>query len=154
MRPLLNRDIGRFVAIWPLGTIARVEAASTELIRWLQEAVPWLLPVAEVLTFLGDADFYVVVFPFLYWAVSPRFGLRLGAVLLISAGINATLKLAFATPRPFWVSDAVEAHITETRFRRPLRACTERRCGLGCARLRATSPSSRARVPSRRVRRC
>lgn len=90
--------------------------ASVDLIIWLQANAPWLVPIAEAFTLLGDEDFYVLVFPLLYWSVSPRIGVRMGAMLLISAGLNSALKLAFATPRPFWVSDEVEAHVIEYSF--------------------------------------
>ncbi len=93
--------------------------SSVGLIDWLQESAPWLLPLAEVLTVLGDEDFYVLIFPILYWVISPRVGVRVGAALLVSAGVNAVLKLAFATPRPFWVSDTIDAHVIETSFGLP-----------------------------------
>jgi membrane-associated phospholipid phosphatase len=89
---------------------------SIDLIVWLQANLPWLVPVAHVFTLLGDEDFYVIAFPLLYWSVSPRIGVRVGMMLLLSAGLNEALKLVFATPRPFWVSEAVEAHVVETSF--------------------------------------
>jgi membrane-associated phospholipid phosphatase len=90
--------------------------ASVDFIVWIQANLPWLVPVAHAFTLLGDEDFYVVVFPLLYWSVSPRVGVRLGVMLLLSAGLNSALKLATVTPRPFWVSDAVEPHVIETSF--------------------------------------
>lgn len=71
-----------------------------EVVRALQEAPSWVTDVAEVVTLLGDSEFYLLAFPLLYWSVSRRLGLQLGVILLLSASINAVLKLGFATPRP------------------------------------------------------
>lgn len=71
-----------------------------ELVRALQGAPPWATDVAEVVTFLGDSEFYLLAFPLLYWSVSRRLGLQLGVILLLSASINAILKLGFSTARP------------------------------------------------------
>jgi glycerophosphoryl diester phosphodiesterase/membrane-associated phospholipid phosphatase len=59
-----------------------------------------LTPLFVAVTFLGDEEFYLLLLPLLYWAVSRRFGARLGVMLLVTAGLNGVLKLAFATPRP------------------------------------------------------
>ncbi len=66
----------------------------------LQDTAGWLTPVWTVLSFLGDEEFYLLLLPLTYWAISRRFGLRLGAILLLSASLNGVLKLAFTTPRP------------------------------------------------------
>lgn len=71
-----------------------------EVVRALQQAPPWVSEVAEVITFLGDSEFYLLAFPLLYWSVSRRLGLQLGIILLLAASVNAILKLGFATPRP------------------------------------------------------
>lgn len=74
-----------------------------EVVRTLQGAPPWVTDVAEAITFLGDAEFYLLAFPLLYWSVSRRLGLHLGVILLLSASANAILKLGFATPRPVFL---------------------------------------------------
>lgn len=71
-----------------------------EVVRTLQDAPPWVTDVAEVITFLGDAEFYLLAFPLLYWSISRRLGLHLGIILLLSASINAILKMSLASPRP------------------------------------------------------
>lgn len=81
----------------PLPGVDRGDVALTE---WLQDRLGWLTPVMRAATFVGDEDFAVLGFPLLYWAVSRRAGLRLGVMLLLSAGLNETGKLLSRTPRP------------------------------------------------------
>jgi glycerophosphoryl diester phosphodiesterase/membrane-associated phospholipid phosphatase len=79
--------------------IARAEA--------LQETFGWLTPLFVVATFLGDEEFYLLMLPITYWAISRRFGTRLGVMLLLSAGINGLFKSLFATPRPTFLRPEV-----------------------------------------------
>lgn len=46
-------------------------------------------------TWLGDEEFYLLALPLLYGAVSRRLGIRMGVMLLLTAGSNGVLKLAF-----------------------------------------------------------
>jgi hypothetical protein len=57
--------------------------------------------------------------PAALWCYSASLGTRLGLALLISAGTNTILKLAFALPRPFWVDPRVKALSVETSFGLP-----------------------------------
>ncbi len=84
----------------------------------LQEDHGWLTPVFTVVTFLGDEEFYLLVFPLLYWAVSRRLGVRLGVMMLVSAGVNSLFKLAWATPRPSFLAPEL-GRVTETSFGLP-----------------------------------
>ena len=84
----------------------------------LQDEHGWLTPVFTVLTFLGDEEFYLLVFPLLYWAVSRRLGIRLGVMLLLTAGLNSLLKLVWATPRPMFLAPEL-GRVTETSFGLP-----------------------------------
>ncbi len=84
----------------------------------LQDQAAWLTPVWSVITFLGEEDFYLLIFPLLYWAVSRRLGIRLGVMMMISAGLNGLLKLVFTTPRPSFLDPSLDlAH--ETSFGLP-----------------------------------
>lgn len=74
-----------------------------EVISRLQEALAPIAPLLAVATHLGDEAFYVLVFPLIYWCLDRRLGLRLGVMLLLSAGLNAILKLLLATPRPWFL---------------------------------------------------
>jgi len=84
----------------------------------LQDTAGWLTPVWAVITFLGDEEFYLLLLPVTYWAVSRRIGLRLGAMLLLSASVNGVLKLTFTTPRPFFLRPEL-AQVSETSFGLP-----------------------------------
>ena len=52
-------------------------------------------------TFLGDEEFFLLLFPFIFWCLDARFGAKLVYVLLIPGLINYGLKDLFAQPRPF-----------------------------------------------------
>jgi membrane-associated phospholipid phosphatase len=90
-----------------------------DVVVWLQESASWLTPGMLAVTHLGDEEFYLLAFPLLYWCANPRLGVRLGVILLLSSGINATLKLVTATPRPYWVDGEVVAGATEPTFGAP-----------------------------------
>ena len=84
----------------------------------LQDTFGWLTPVFVVATFLGDEEFYLLMLPITYWAISRRFGTRLGVMLLLSAGINGVFKSLFATPRPSFLRPEVGV-VTESSFGLP-----------------------------------
>jgi glycerophosphoryl diester phosphodiesterase/membrane-associated phospholipid phosphatase len=84
----------------------------------LQERFGWLIPVMTAVTFLGDEEFYLLLLPLLYWAISRRMGIRLGAMLLLTASVNGLLKLTFTTPRPSFLQPAL-GEVTETSFGLP-----------------------------------
>ena len=72
-----------------------------------QQLVAGTQSLWRALSFLGDELFYLLLFPTLYWAVSPAWGMRLGAGLVLSVHLNTVLKLTFHTPRPFWVDSRI-----------------------------------------------
>ena len=61
-------------------------------------------PVLDVffqgITFLGNAEFYLLLAPIIIWSVSYRLGARMGILLLLSSYINQALKNALMQPRP------------------------------------------------------
>jgi glycerophosphoryl diester phosphodiesterase/membrane-associated phospholipid phosphatase len=83
--------------------------------RELQAGPGWLTTLLHVVTFLGDEEFYLLVFPILYWAISRRVGIRLGAMLLLTAGINGIGKLVPVSPRPAFLDPALE-RVPEATF--------------------------------------
>jgi len=92
----------------------------TDQIVALQAGRILVLPQAmESFTFLGAELFYMVVMPAVLWCFSASLGIRLGLALLVSAGVNAFLKLAFGLPRPFWVDGRIAALSIETSFGLP-----------------------------------
>lgn len=85
-----------------------VDAADpVRVTRWMQDRLEALTPLMRAVTALGDEDFYLVVFPLLYWSVSRRIGIRVGVMLLLSAGLNAVLKLGSGSARPLFLEPEV-----------------------------------------------
>ncbi len=81
----------------------------TEILNWgiefilsLQAMGNWLIAPMNFFTFLGNEEFFLLVLPVLYWCVNDRLGLRLGILLMLSAGITSMFKLYFHDPRPYW----------------------------------------------------
>lgn len=92
---------------------------SNDLIVAWQSSMPWLAGPMQFLTFLGTEEFFLLLLPVLYWSVDVSLGLRVGVILLISAGINSSLKLAFHLPRPYWMDSQIKAFAPETSFGLP-----------------------------------
>ena len=51
-------------------------------------------------TFLGNAEFYLLLAPIIIWCVNYKLGARVGILLLLSSYINEALKNLFMQPRP------------------------------------------------------
>jgi membrane-associated phospholipid phosphatase len=85
-------------------------------IAWLQGLGGWLVVPMRLFSFLGTEGFFLLALPVVYWSVDARAGLRIGAILLVSGGLNDTLKLALHGPRPSWISTQVKAFAAETSF--------------------------------------
>jgi membrane-associated phospholipid phosphatase len=87
-----------------------------ELIVFLQSIGQWLIEPMRFLSMLGTENTYLIVMPLLYWCVDASLGLRVGLMLLLTNSLNSYLKLAFHSPRPYWVSSQVQAWSVETSF--------------------------------------
>jgi len=87
-----------------------------DVIIFLQNLGDWLEPVMQFFTFLGFEEFYLLVMPAIYWCFDTVMGARLALMLVATTGLNAVLKLALHSPRPFWVFDQVRAMSSETSF--------------------------------------
>jgi membrane-associated phospholipid phosphatase len=87
--------------------------------EFLQTLGAWLVTPMQVITFLGDEEFYVLLLPIFYWSFGQMFGLRVGMMLLLSNGFNTFFKFLFRTPRPSWFSDSVTGHVHESSFGLP-----------------------------------
>ncbi len=79
----------------------------------------WLITPMHWITMLGDAEFYLLAMPALYWCVDSWLGLRIGMMLMLSNTLGTSLKFLFHTPRPFWVSQVVQPVVEETSFGMP-----------------------------------
>jgi len=94
-------------------------AAGIAAIVWLQALGPALTTPMQLISFLGEVEFYLLLMPALYWCWHANKGLRLGVLLMLSAGLNEALKVAFHQPRPFWISASVQALSPEMSFGLP-----------------------------------
>lgn len=73
------------------------------LILVIQQLSPALDSVMNFFTFLGKIEFYLIIIPFIYWAVDKRIGIRLLFILITTDIISSTFKLLFHQPRPYWL---------------------------------------------------
>ncbi len=79
----------------------------------------WLEIFMQAFTFLGNEMFFLLFMPALFWSIDPAIGFRAGMMLIISGGLNSSLKMLFHSPRPYWVDPRVEAMASETSFGLP-----------------------------------
>jgi membrane-associated phospholipid phosphatase len=86
---------------------------------FLQGFGDWIISPMHWVTFLGDEEFYLLVMPAVYWCIDSSLGIRMGMILMLSNTLGTSLKFLFHSPRPFWVSADVTAHVQETSFGMP-----------------------------------
>lgn len=86
---------------------------------FLQSLGGWLNLLSQFFSFLGQEEFYILVLPALYWCVNASWGIRIGVMLVLTVNLNSWLKLAFASPRPFWIDARVKELAVETSFGLP-----------------------------------
>ncbi|MBN1954045.1 MAG: phosphatase PAP2 family protein, partial [Anaerolineae bacterium] len=55
----------------------------------------------QIVTTMGEEEFFVLLLPLIYWCFDRRAGLRLTILFLLSAYLNTFAKLLFDQPRPF-----------------------------------------------------
>lgn len=89
------------------------------LIIVLQRMDEWVYPVMDFFSQLGAQDFFFLVLPMVYWSIDAALGLRIAFILVTSVFFNTIGKVAFAGPRPYWVSSHVRALWAETGFGAP-----------------------------------
>ena len=91
-------------------------------IQWtlaMQGLGSWLAGPMEFFTFLGNEDFFIFFAPAFLWCFDARLGLRMGLLLMTSSSLNSALKLAFTSPRPFWIDPRIQVGAAETSFGLP-----------------------------------
>lgn len=72
-----------------------------DVIRTIQTLeMGWLTSFFKVITFIGDKEGYLLLFPLMYWCIHADWGRRMGIIGLTSLSINTMVKLWFAIPRP------------------------------------------------------
>jgi len=89
------------------------------IILAIQQLGTWLIVPMRLITELGNEQFFILLLPILIWCVDYSVGLQVGLMLLISGQANSFFKLAFHSPRPFWVSGAVKAYVLEGAYGAP-----------------------------------
>ena len=76
---------------------------SFDLIRALQSLSPTLDGFMKFFTYLGSAEFYLLIIPLIFWAIDCKLGIRLLLLLISVDMVGSALKLLFHQPRPYWV---------------------------------------------------
>jgi Membrane-associated phospholipid phosphatase len=90
-----------------------------QITLFFQHLGTWLTIPFRAITALGNEEFYILVFPALYWCVDATLGFRMGVMLVFSNTVNGFFKTLFHSPRPFWVDSRVKAYSSETSFGLP-----------------------------------
>ena len=99
-----------------MAQINAIELIVTEFLQGLGEWLKW--PMSAI-TALGYEQFFVLLLPTIYWCFDQLVGLRMGMVLLLGNLFNTFFKFLFHNPRPYWISDRVQAYSHETSFGLP-----------------------------------
>ena len=82
----------------------------------IQSLGNWLQLPMKFFTFLGYENFFFLALPLIYWSIDAGLGLRVALILATSDYLNCIVKLAFAAPRPYWVSSRVQPFLVESSF--------------------------------------
>ncbi len=78
-----------------------------EATRWLQATFPQLEGLFHFISLLGIEEFYLALFPLVYWSIHKNFGRSLAYLFLFSNVFNAFGKHAVRGPRPFWLDNTI-----------------------------------------------
>jgi membrane-associated phospholipid phosphatase len=89
------------------------------IVLMVQGLGEWMLSPMNLFSFIGRAEFYLLIMPILYWSIDANLGLRIGIILLSSDVLSYYLKIGFHTARPFWFSRQVESYAFEYSFGLP-----------------------------------
>ncbi len=76
-------------------------------VQAVQDRFGWLTSVMSAITWLGDEEAYVLVFPLVLWSIDRTVGIHLALAFLLSASLNAIGKLAGRTPRPSFIDPSL-----------------------------------------------
>ena len=85
----------------------------------LQAGLPGLETAMLILSLMGGSIFYLTVIPLILWCYDSRLGSRLLILCSISTAVNASLKLLFHAPRPYWIDPGIRAFSSEPTFGMP-----------------------------------
>ena len=90
-----------------------------EFIAWLQTTFPQLAGFFLFITNLGLEEFYLAVFPMIYWCIHKELGKYLGALFLVTVMLNGIFKQTFRLPRPFWIDENIALDTREEGYGLP-----------------------------------
>ncbi|MBE2220013.1 MAG: phosphatase PAP2 family protein [Anaerolineae bacterium] len=76
--------------------------------RYLQETFPQLEGFFVFISTLGLEEFYLSLFPLIYWCIHKTVGKLFAYVFLIASALNPLFKFGFRGPRPFWFDPSLE----------------------------------------------
>lgn len=93
--------------------------SSIPYILYLQSLGEGFVGIMKLFTFFGNEEFYLILFPLLFWCVDSRLGFRAGMILLLSGCVNSYFKWILRFPRPYWINNEVIAYTSETSFGAP-----------------------------------
>ncbi len=75
----------------------------TSFIIWVQQwSTPFWDRFWQLITMLGDLEFYMLAIPLLYWLMSKKFAFGFAIIFILSAYFNSACKYNFITERPPW----------------------------------------------------
>ncbi len=73
-----------------------------DFMRVLQDGVGAAgVDLAQFFTFVGNQEFYILLFPLLFWCVDRALGARVAVLYLLSVVLNTDVKDWIAQPRPY-----------------------------------------------------
>jgi undecaprenyl-diphosphatase len=83
--------------------------------QWGLSVIIWMQsmrsPVSDAVfafgSFLGEEEFFFLLFATLLWAIDLRVGFRIGMIFLASVWVNSLIKVAIAHPRPYDLDPSV-----------------------------------------------
>lgn len=110
----------RLEAVLDARATAAVERADPDVhhglgfVQAVQDRLEWLTAALSAITWLGDEEFYVLVFPLIVWSVHRGVGIHLALIFLLSASLNGVAKLAGRTPRPSFLDPSLALRAEST----------------------------------------
>ena len=76
--------------------------SDSSMTRYLQTTFPQLEGFFVFISTLGLEEFYLALFPLIYWCIHKTMGKIFAYVFLLANALNPLFKYAFRGPRPFW----------------------------------------------------
>jgi membrane-associated phospholipid phosphatase len=97
----------------------------------LMQSQSWALPIMRIASALGTLEFLLVFLPAVCWCWDFKLGFRMVLVMAIGHGLGESLKVAFHTPRPYWISHDVKALTSYPSFSFPSSHALDATCAWG-----------------------